>query len=503
MKNLHLITTDYQRPQIIGQHRGLSEMVSDAWSALAGRPPDHDSVYRQSGRPVRIISGGSSRPPAIDSIPVADMRLRISHAADWVRITSDRGPLRIVPPDTVAAAMACSSPPRKIPELDAIASAPIFSRAGQICAQRGYNADTRCWIDGRLRVPEVPAEPSASQTAEALALVREAVCDFRFVSESDLAHWIALALTPFVRLLIGGQIPMYCVVAPRHGSGKSLAANIAYQIWTGQPATPVTLPPGAEERQKWLTAIVRSAQSHIFLDNLSDRSELDVPELAAALTSGRWQGRLLGQSSMVDLTCSAIWVATGNNPRISAELCRRTAWIRLRDEGTRKPTDFTHPDVLGWVKGERGRLVAALLTLVRAWLASGRKPATASLAGFEDWSSVIGGILEHCGVPGFLCDREEIESERNSDDDLEPFCSSWWERYGDHIVNSSELVRLAQEDDLLGGQLGEGSERSQATRMGLLLKRVAGMRIGGWRVERSRDGLRKTGSFRLVTVDPT
>ena len=45
---------------------------------------------------------------------------------------------------------------------------------------------------------------------------------------------------------------------------------------------------------------------------------------------------------------------------------------------------------------------------MRAWLAAGRPPGKRILGSFESWAAVVGGILEHAGVPGFLQDTEQL-----------------------------------------------------------------------------------------------
>jgi hypothetical protein len=48
-------------------------------------------------------------------------------------------------------------------------------------------------------------------------------------------------------------------------------------------------------------------------------------------------------------------------------------------------------------------IIAALLTLARSWFAAGRPKAKSPVLGcYEGWSTILGGVLEHAGVAGFL-----------------------------------------------------------------------------------------------------
>lgn len=94
---------------------------------------------------------------------------------------------------------------------------------------------------------------------------------------------------------------------------------------------------------------------------------------------------------MVALPVNCVWMASGNNTRLSPELIRRTVFC-LRDAKTADPwlrAGFRHPKLLCWVAENRGQLVWAALTLVSAWLAQGRPPGRQTLGMFEAWAEVI------------------------------------------------------------------------------------------------------------------
>jgi hypothetical protein len=70
---------------------------------------------------------------------------------------------------------------------------------------------------------------------------------------------------------------------------------------------------------------------------------------------------------------------------------------------------FKHPQLERWVADYRGELIAALLTLVRAWYAQGKPLAdTPVLGGFEDWCKIVGGVLANAGIKGFLANLKEL-----------------------------------------------------------------------------------------------
>ena len=73
-----------------------------------------------------------------------------------------------------------------------------------------------------------------------------------------------------------------------------------------------------------------------------------------------------------------------------------------------------HPDLKAWVGGNRGEIIAALLTLARAWFSAGQPaPSTAVPGGYESWATVVGGILEHAGIAGFLSNLQNVYEKKS------------------------------------------------------------------------------------------
>ena len=168
------------------------------------------------------------------------------------------------------------------------------------------------------------------------------------------------------------------------------------------------------------------------------------------------------------------WIATGNNPEFSNEMARRLVRIRLDarvDQPWRREA-FRHPDLMGWVRANRARLVAACLTLCRAWISAGRPHGQRSIGSYEAWAQTMGGILEVAGIEGFLENLDDMMAASDSEGAMwRGFISSWWDRFGTAEVGSSDLYDLAItcEPPL---PLGSGNERSQRTRLGKSLGRM-------------------------------
>lgn len=94
---------------------------------------------------------------------------------------------------------------------------------------------------------------------------------------------------------------------------------------------------------------------------------------------------------------------------------------------TRPPERFTHPDLLTWATDHRGELLAALLTLVRAWHVAGRpRVKVPILGGFTSWADTLGSLLAYLQVPGFLANLAAFYAQADEEGpQWEAFLTAW------------------------------------------------------------------------------
>jgi putative DNA primase/helicase len=197
------------------------------------------------------------------------------------------------------------------------------------------------------------------------------------------------------------------------------------------------------------------------------------------LTIDVWGDRLLGVSEMTRLPVRCLWVASANNPRMSIEMIRRSVRIRM-DTGTeqpwtRDPSTFKHPDLAGWVGTRRADLVAACLTIIRAWVRAGLPAGDASLGMFESWARTMSGILGVAGVGGLLDNAAEFyETMADDDQTFGAFVTEWNVRFGGSSMGVADLHSTAVEYL----DLGSGTDRSQRTLLGNQIKANRDRRFG-------------------------
>jgi hypothetical protein len=132
-------------------------------------------------------------------------------------------------------------------------------------------------------------------------------------------------------------------------------------------------------------------------------------------------------------------------------------------------------------------MIAAILTVARAWIIAGRpKPADLpTVGGFESWVRIIGGILSHARVPGFLRNLDQMYE--LTDDDTpqwDAFIFEWYCKWAAEYLTVAAIAKALPDDQrlcaVLPDDLGDGATRDAkgfTRKLGKALARRAGMRF--------------------------
>jgi len=480
------------RPEIVCNDRGLDEITGDALAAieLANQPP---TLFQRGTALARIRVDGAAGPPVVEPMGVDALRGHLARVASWqVARPSKAGTiLTVVPPPMEVVRDLMSLPgwsQAAIPPLEGVVECPTFARDGTLVAAPGYHPGAAVVYrpDPGLVLPEVPAQPGPEQVQQALDLLLCGLMgDFPFKDEASRTNALALLLLPFVRVLIDGPTPLHLIDAAKPGTGKGLLVDAVHVVATGRCAEPM---PEADDDAEWrkrVFAALLGDPKFLFIDNVN--AYVDSGALASALTARTMKDRVLGSSRTAEVPVRCVWVAAGNNVRMSQELARRTPLIRMvatvDEPWTRPPSDFQYPDLIGWARDHRGPLVGAALTLCRAWVAAGRPAGSVAVGSYEPWARVMGGIMDVVGRPDFMANAAEMTAHASDDQaKWRAFVQGWWTAFGCEAIGTAGLFPLVEADGLLEGILGDGNELSRRTRLGRALARQRDACFGGLRV---------------------
>lgn len=431
---------------VSGRHR---DELADEVAAAVVAMNDPPSLFRRGGDVVLVYRGEHGE-ACIRKQNVSRFQEVAARAARYFKVQPTReGGVRRVPtglPETeTGVALERLVVKDLLPPLRGLVHNPLLRADGSIVSSEGYHAASGLYLDPigpplQLTVPERPTVDDARAAAAALL---EVLDGFPFADATHRANALALLLTLPLRELVEGPVPLFAVDAPTAGSGKSLLVRVACTLATGRPAPAMPEPGSDDEWRKRILALLLGGSDIAFLDNLE--KPLRNGHLAGVLTAWPdWSDRVLGKSETPPLPHRAVWFATGNNLDVRGDLTRRAVWVRI-DPRVARPderADFNHPDLLGWVRAERPRLLGAAFTIGRAWLAAGRPDADApELGSFEAWRRVVGGALRLCGVEGFLANRGAMfEALSDGHRSWGPFLAAWLEELGAAPVSARELA---------------------------------------------------------------
>jgi hypothetical protein len=170
----------------------------------------------------------------------------------------------------------------------------------------------------------------------------------------------------------------------------------------------------------------------------------------------------LGESRNATVATNALITITGNNLKIKGDMVRRTIMCRM-DAGEHPEEREFDVDLKTEVPKRRPQLVAAGLTILRAFIVAGRPGADrlSSFGSFEDWSRLVRGALVWLGEAD-PCDSRELV--REDDSELQDFAAllmaihrskiGWFKV--DSLLRASESIRI--DDAIEAAQSDEGSD---------------------------------------------
>jgi hypothetical protein len=473
-------------PEIVVTDRHLRDITADALAALykANKP---ERIFRRSSALTRISLDEKVR-PFTESLSESALRGYLARSCNFVRISAKDGDkLAVTPPLDVVRDMASLNDCR-FPPLIGITEAPVIRPDGTVMNKPGYDSVTNLYYypATKLIVPPIPDKPTDSEIKAAIELALEPMCDFPFDCEASRANAIATMFTPILRPMIEGPVPLAIIDKPQAGTGASLLAEVISLIATGRAAAMMTAQKDDEGWRKAITSLLIKGQLVVTIDNVE--YDLFTPSLAAILTATSYQDRLLGRSEMVTLPNRTTWIATGNNIRLRGDLPRRCIWVRM-DAKTARPWQrdlkgFKHPRLIEWVSNERGGILAAILTIVRAWVVAGMPEAQGmpNLGGYESYCRIVGGVMAFMGVSGFLANLDAMYNETDTETpQWEGFLETWHESLKDKALTTAELINHLNNNAELRAALpdiiADTSTRNYVRRLGNALAKKKGVRF--------------------------
>jgi hypothetical protein len=311
--------------------------------------------------------------------------------------------------------------------------------------------------------------------------------DFCFKSPADRTNYLGMLLTTVLVPHFIGSKPAVLFNGNQPELGKSILAQTIAILRDGKPVETASYNPNDEEFEKRLGSIVRRGSTTIIIDNAKGRARnprIESACLERSITDPILSFRLLGYSQDIRAENSHIFCITANSPDVSRDLVTRSVVVNLYHEGNPERRSFSIADPEGYAQEHRLEILGELIGMIERWKAAGQPLANVdSRFNKRGWGKIVGGILAACGEPDFLTNVEEASMQL---DDTRREFADLIGILADHPQGNwtaAELVELCAKHEVLQVERGDGSSRSQATRMGVIAGRYVAERfeLGGER----------------------
>lgn len=370
------------------------------------------------------------------------------HAAIFVKYNGRaKKCLPIEPPERMLTALLQKGQYDRIPQVVGVVSCPTLRPDGTILDQHGYDPATRLWhhLDPNLIMPPMPLRPTRKDAEAGLRLYQELLAGFSLATELDKAVALAAIISVGCRgaFSVG---PMYLFNAFAAGEGKSYLVDLIAHIVTGRPCPVITLTGNKEEDEKRLGALLLEGLPIFSLDNCSANINSDL--LCQIGSQTLIKVRILGRSEAPLCEWLGTLFATGNNVGLVNDMTRRGLTGHFNSNEERPELRKFAFDPIKKVLANRGLYIAAILTMVRAYLLSGERVDCPPVATFTDsgWSRIVRETLIWLGLPDVWNCTEQARAEDPARKAARELVRLWKEILGtDKSYRVHEIVTKASE----------------------------------------------------------
>lgn len=502
-----------EKPRILLGGGQLGSIVDQAEQALLRYGA---SVYQRGQELVRVTQaetlasedGVRRVPHATILLSVSDYWLveQLARSALWFKISKDDKLVPVDPSQKYARHLLARVGEWRFPVLRGLALTPTLAVDGRVIQQPGYDVESGLLVDFAANTfPAIPDAPSRDDAVAAIGKLKHLLRGFPFVDDASRSVALSAILSGLVRRTLR-TVPLHAFDAPTAGTGKSYLADTVGILMTGSKPAAMSQGKSAEEDEKRLAAVLRTGDPVLLIDNCERYLEGDF--LCSMLTQEVVQARILGYSERMRLSSNVLVMATGNNLVVNGDMSRRTVVCRLDAKKERPDERVFTWDVRQEASANRGELVAAALTALRAYIAAGRPRQLTDMGSFEDWS-LVRETLVWAGEADPAKTRERILAQDPRKAELSDLLNLWHSRVGSAAFTLAELRSAlitpagTADGDELSQLLVEMTGRPQwnPRSVGKMLERHRDRVVGGLCLKAANDNHKGVKRWRVVDVE--
>lgn len=344
----------------------LHQVVDAAEKELANR----GRHYQSGGLIVSVSTDPTSGDPSIVPTTAQSLTKELSAAVTWVKFNaSAKDWVRCDPPQRHIAILYDTGSFHHLPPLAGVVRQPYFRESdGELITQAGYDEGSHRFgvFDARQFIT---SDPTLEAAQAALALLEDLISEFHFVSPADKAAALCAIFTAVVRPTLA-YAPGFHVKAPVFGSGKTYLCELIGAFAGPAENSKVSYPTTSEEATKSILSLLIKSPAVIEFDDM-DTDWIPHGVIKRMLTAEKITDRILGVSKTATVSTRTLFLGSGNNVGPVRDLLRRIVTIHI-DPRCATPATMTYRKFpVEKVRKERGRYVAAVLTIILAWRKAG------------------------------------------------------------------------------------------------------------------------------------
>jgi putative DNA primase/helicase len=334
------------------------------------------------------------------------------------------------PPDKLVAIVLASRGDWTFPVIRGVLTCPTLRPDGSLLSTPGYDLRGRYYLafPTNLVLPPIPDLPTRTDALESLTRLKALLAGFPFVDDVSRAVALCILMTQVLRCAMQVS-PLLGVSANASGTGKSFLIDLANTIALGRPCPVITPGKNDEETEKGIRTKLLSSTPAFSIDNV--HSNLNLALLNVATERPFISIRLFGVLEEIEVENSVTIYMTGNNLVIVDEQGRRTIRCCM-DAGVERPEyrPFKN-NPIEMVLKDRGRYIADILTIARAYITNGTKPDIVPMGdSHAAWSRLVREPLVWLGCEDPI-KSQEISRENDPDSiKLGAIIGAWHHSFG-------------------------------------------------------------------------
>ncbi len=480
----------------------LHRVVDAAEKELANR----GRHYQSGGLIVSVSTDPTSGDPSIVPTSAPALTRELSVTASWEKYDGRAEDwVRCDPPTRHAGILYDAQNFRHLPPLAGVVRQPYFRESdGELITQAGYDKTSQRFgvFDPRQFV--IP-EPTLEAAEAALAILEELLTEFHFVAATDKAAALSAIFTAVVRPSLA-YAPAFHNKAPVFGSGKTYLCELIGAFAGPGCNAKVSYPTTSEEATKVILSLLLTSPAVIEFDDM-DTDWIPHGTIKRMLTAEKITDRILGVSKTATVSTRTLFLGSGNNVGPVRDLLRRVLTIHI-DPRCATPATMTYKNFpVEKVRKNRGKYVAAVLTIILAWRRAGApRAAVESIVTFGGaWSDYCRHPLMWLGLPDPATSLLEQVKHDPDGDSLAGLMTEWMSVFGSSPTTVRKAVDRAVQahPDLLDAMrefpIEERGEINRS-KLGWILKKNANRIVTGLAFQQSTADGRL--AWRVIAVNP-